>query len=143
MYQAAQTYARNALQSADPRNQEAQLLMTAAAKLQGIRDNWDEQKKNIDSAVIYNQKLWSAIVVLVTEESNQLPNDIKSNIANLANFVFNHSFRILADPKPERLDVLVSINRNIALGLRGIGVGDEKSKPTQTRVVAAGAFVAA
>jgi flagellar biosynthesis activator protein FlaF len=137
MYQATQTYARNALQSADPRNQEAQLLMNAAAKLQAVKDNWDDHKQTIDHALMNNQKLWSAIVVLVVAEDNQLPIDIKRNINNLANFTFNHTFRVLADPKPEKLDVLISINRNIALGLRGIAVGDEKKRVEQPVVMAA------
>ena len=127
MYQAASTYAKNALQAADPRNQEAQLLIMAASKLQAVKDNWDSYKSTLDAALIYNQKLWTAIVTLVSAEDNQLPAPIKANIANLANFVFNHTFRILAEPKQEKLNILVSINRNIAMGLRGIGEGEEKA----------------
>ena len=127
MYQAANTYAKNALQAADPRNQEAQLLIMAASKLQAVQDHWSGYKSTLDSALVYNQKLWTAIVTLVSTDDNQLPAPIKANILNLANFVFNHTFRILAEPKPEKLNILVSINRNIALGLRGIGEGEEKA----------------
>ncbi len=127
MYQAASTYAKNALQAADPRNQEAQLLMMAASKLQAVKDNWDSHKSTLDAALIYNQKLWTAIVTLVSAEDNQLPPPIKANIANLANFVFNHTFRVLSDPQSEKLSILININRNIAMGLRGIGEGEEKA----------------
>ena len=95
MYQATSTYAKNALYAADPRNQEAQLLMTGAAKLQAVRDNWDNHKKTLDEALIHNQKLWSAIVSLVSQPENMLPKEIKQNIANLGNFVFNQCVRIL------------------------------------------------
>jgi flagellar biosynthesis activator protein FlaF len=127
MYQAASTYAKNALQAADPRNQEAQLLMMAATRLQAVKDNWENRKTTLDPALVYNQKLWTAIVTLVSAEDNQLPVAIRANILNLANFVFNHSFRVLAEPEARKLDILISVNRNIALGLRGIGEGEEKA----------------
>ncbi len=127
MYQAASTYAKNALQAADPRNQEAQLLMMAATKLQAVKDDWDNRRTTLDPALIYNQKLWTAIVTLVSEEANQLPVAIKANILNLANFVFNHTFRVLAEPEARKLEILISINRNIALGLRGVDEGQEKA----------------
>ncbi len=137
MYQAASTYAKNALQAADPRNQEAQLLITAASKLQAVQDNWDSHKSTLDAALVYNQKLWTAIVTLVSSDDNQLPAQIKANILNLGNFVFNHTFRILSEPKPEKLNILVSINRNIALGLRGMGEGEEKAAKARAAEAAA------
>ncbi len=126
MYQAAQAYNKNALQAADPRSLEASALMHAAAKLQSVKDNWDDYKKNLDAALIWNQKLWSFLLTAATAESNPLPIQIKNNIANLAFFVFDHTNKIILEPKPERLNVLISINSNIAAGLRGYGTDGSK-----------------
>ena len=45
--------------------------------------------------------------------------DIKKNILNLAVFVFQRTVDIMADPTPKKLDILISINMNIAKGLSG------------------------
>jgi flagellar protein FlaF len=44
---------------------------------------------------------------------------VRQNIANLGLFVFNHTLAILADPRPETLGSLISINRELAAGLLG------------------------
>jgi len=46
-----------------------------------------------------------------------LPDEIKANVIKLCNFVDKHTVKILADADPEKLDVLININRNIAAGL--------------------------
>jgi flagellar protein FlaF len=55
----------------------------------------------------------------VIAEDNPLPVGIKTNILGLANFIFNQTFKIAADPQPQGLGILVNINRDIAAGLRG------------------------
>jgi flagellar protein FlaF len=34
-------------------------------------------------------------------------------------FIFNRTITVLAEPAPEKLKILISINREIAAGLRG------------------------
>ena len=51
---------------------------------------------------------------------NQLPQEIKQNLANLANFIVKHTMTLEAalEKKPESVGVLININREIAAGLR-------------------------
>ncbi len=58
----------------------------------------------------------------MTREDNPLPREIKQNIVNLGLFIFKHSFALMIDTDPAKLQVLININREIAAGLRGRGV---------------------
>lgn len=92
--------------------------MKAATRLQRVKDDFEVRQGDLDEALAYNRKLWTVLVSLVTQPENPLPLPIKQNVANLGIFVFNHTISVMADPKPERLDVLVNINRELAAGLR-------------------------
>ena len=111
--------AKSAQTTASPRELEASLLIKAATRLQAIVDDWATRENDLDAALGYNRKLWTLLVSAVVKEDNPLPVDIKRNIIALANFIFNQTFRIAADPKPAALGALVAINRDIAAGLRG------------------------
>jgi flagellar protein FlaF len=119
MQHAAQTYGAIAKKTASPRELEADLLLTAAARLQAIRDGWDKKHGELDAALLYNRKLWSIFVTSATSPENPLPAAIRQNVANLGLFVFNHTLSVLANPQPERLGSLITINRELAAGLRG------------------------
>lgn len=89
-----------------------------------MQDRWDELKMpstELDEALAYNRKLWTIFMTGITKADNPMPDDLKSNIINIGNFVFRHSLGVLADPKPEKLNTLISINKNLAEGLRGNG----------------------
>jgi len=101
--------------------------MKAATRLEGIRQDWTARAKDLDDALTYNRKLWTILVSSVTRPENPLPPAIKQNIANLGLFIFNHTLRLASDPAPERLAILVTINREIAAGLRGLGVPDSNA----------------
>lgn len=111
--------AKSAQNTASPRELEASLLIRAATRLQIIADDWGNRAREIDDALNYNRKLWTLLVSAIIQEDNPLPVEIKRNILGLANFIFNQTFRISAAPEPEGLAILVSINRDIAAGLRG------------------------
>jgi flagellar biosynthesis activator protein FlaF len=121
MHYAANAYSKVAQATQSPRELEALILMKAATRLQGIRDDWENRVKDLDEALTYNRKLWTVLVSSVTRPENPLPAPIKQNVANLGLFIFNHTLSLMSDPKPERLGILVSINRDIAAGLRGMG----------------------
>lgn len=116
--QAAQTYQRTQQATANPRELEASLLIKAAAKLQVVRDEWETARDQLHDAIGYNRKLWTLLSASALRPENPPP-ELKQNIANLAVFIFSHSLRILTEPAPERLTTLITINANIAAGLRG------------------------
>jgi flagellar protein FlaF len=119
MQHAAHAYGSIAKQTGNPRELEADLLLNAAARLQAIRDGWEGRRPELDAALIFNRKLWSIFVTSATSPENPLPAGVRQNVANLGIFVFKQTMAILADPKPETLGSLITINRELAAGLLG------------------------
>jgi flagellar protein FlaF len=120
MHNAANAYAKNAQSTGNPRELEAQLLMRAASKLQAIQDNSGTSEDEVVSALRYNRRLWLVFSGALGRPENQLPKEIKQNLANLANFIVKHTMTLEAaiEKKPESVGVLININREIAAGLR-------------------------
>jgi len=123
MHHGAQAYASTAkvTSTANPRDLEASLLLKAAARLQTVKDGWPVKSDDLLHALTYNRKLWTVLATAVTRPENPLPLEIKNNIANLGIFIFQRSIEMEFEPKPEKLAILVTINRNIAAGLSGRG----------------------
>lgn len=103
------------------RELEASVLAKAAMKLQLAQQNWqDEDHESVlDEALKYNQRVWSFFQSEVSQTENPLPEQIKQNILALSVFVDRRVFEVMAYPAPEKLDILININRNLAAGLRG------------------------
>ena len=74
------------------------------------------------TAVSAGGRLWPICITtpnLLSDAANPLPAAIKQNVANLGIFIFNHTLAVMTQPAPERLAILIDINREIAAGLRG------------------------
>jgi flagellar biosynthesis activator protein FlaF len=48
-----------------------------------------------------------------------LPREVRQNLANIGIFVMQQTFSVMTDPSPQKLQALISINREIAAGLSG------------------------
>ena len=92
--------------------------MKAATRLQAIREDWASKRPELFEALTYNRKLWTILVSSATEEGSPLPVAVKQNMANLGIFIFNHTLEVMTTPAPERLGILININRELAAGLR-------------------------
>lgn len=105
------------------RDLEATVLAKSAARLQDLRDNWtrEDHDAQLEDALSYNQRIWTFFQAELSVEDNPLPEEIKRNLLALSTFVDRRSFEVLAYPAPEKLDVLININMNVAAGLRGEG----------------------
>lgn len=117
---AAGAYGKHAQQhTPDQRETEARVLLKAVSAFQDIKKRWDTVKpEELDDALKYNRQVWMMFVdTAVEDDSSGRPMALRNNIANLGVFIFNHTLNILADPKPEKLDILIDINREIAAGL--------------------------
>lgn len=103
------------------RDIEATVLTKAAMQLQFIKENWtrDDHDAQLEDALNYNQRVWTFFQAELSMENNPLPEEIKRNLLALSIFVDRRSFEVLAYPSPEKLDVLININMNVAAGLRG------------------------
>jgi flagellar protein FlaF len=122
MRSAAQTYKSVARQTSNPRELEASLLLQAAARLQSVHDDWNQDaaiQTKLNDALLYNRKLWSVFLAEMTDANNPMPRDLRQNVANIGIFVMNHTVSVMQDPKPEQLGSLININREIAAGLLG------------------------
>ncbi|MCB1563118.1 MAG: flagellar biosynthesis regulator FlaF [Alphaproteobacteria bacterium] len=125
--QAASAYGDNAQKhTPDQRELEARILLKSARMLKDLQDNWENVTSElIESTLKYNRQIWMVFYDTAVEnpEGNR-PNDLRSNIVNLANFIFKREIDIMADPQKQKLDVLININHEIAAGLMAKDSGD-------------------
>ena len=64
-----------------------------------------------------NRRRWTIIASAMNEDDCPQQPEIRNNILNLALFVFRRTIDVISEPKPESLNILISINMNIAKGL--------------------------
>lgn len=113
--------------SLSSRELEARALLKSARAIQELQSRWDQvEHKELDEVLTTNRKLWMLFFDTAMEnpEGNR-PNDLRSNIVNLANFIFKRTLDILASPDKAKLEILVTINREIAAGLSMKQEGDK------------------
>lgn len=103
------------------RETEARVLTEAALKLKKCQRNWGHNNLDVqlDEALRYNQKIWSIFQSELEREDNPLPGKLKIDILRLAAFIDKRIFEVMAYPSPEKLNIIININQNIAAGLRG------------------------
>ena len=96
-------------------------MIKAAAKLQTVREAWGSEDVDLHEALTFNRKLWTILTTSATHRTNPLPDEIKNNIATLGVFVLSHTMGVSSEPAPGKLTVLITINRELAAGLRARG----------------------
>ena len=103
----------------DQRELEGRVLLKAAQKIQKIQSDWANMNaESLEEALSYNRQIWMMFVdTAATDKNPDRSDQLRSNIANLGNYIFKHTLSILADPKKEKLNILIEINREIAAGL--------------------------
>ncbi len=103
------------------RETEARVLSRAALKLKKCQENWGraDSDQQLDEALRYNQKIWSLFQGELEREDNPLPGKLKIDILRLAAFIDKRIFEVMAFPSPEKLNIIININQNLAAGLRG------------------------
>lgn len=112
-----QAYAATQKQTMSPREVEAMALTKAAVLLEEARGNSDNRDA-IAQALRFNHLLWTIIQADISEPENQLPAEIKANIMSLSIFIDKQTVKALKSSRPEDLEALININRNLAAGLR-------------------------
>lgn len=119
----------------DQRELEAHVLLKSAKYLNDLQNDWDSVTPDIlEETLKYNRQIWMMFydTALENPEENR-PNDLRSNIINLANFIFKREIEIMSEPKKEKLNILISINRDIAAGLmaKAGNDGDAVQQPNE------------
>lgn len=102
------------------RGVEAAVLTKAARKLKECRDNWDNKADGkLEAALKYNQRIWSIFQAELAQADHPLPKHLRSDILKLSGFVDRRILETMASPSPDKLDIVIRINENLAAGLRG------------------------
>lgn len=103
------------------RETEARVLTQAALKLRICQKRWDDENRSelLDDALNYNQRIWTIFQGELGKIDNPLPDHIKRDLLRLSGFIDKRIFEVMASPTPEKLDIIIKINENIAAGLRG------------------------
>jgi flagellar biosynthesis activator protein FlaF len=121
MSNAAQAYARTSQTTSSPREIEAQALLKAARQLQEVQANWAGPGKALDTALLFNRRLWSIFMSAAQTDENPQPLEVRQNIANIGVFVMKQTVDMQMNPDPAKLKSLIAINCNLAAGLSGRG----------------------
>jgi flagellar protein FlaF len=126
MYAHTQTQSLRAYESVSKATQsgreiEAAVLTKAAVKLKECQDDWDapDRDNRLEEALKYNQRIWSIFQSELSREDHELPKKLRLDILRLAAFIDRRIFEALAFPEPEKLNIVININNNLAAGLRG------------------------
>ena len=103
------------------RELEASVLTQAALKLTYCQQNWDapDRAERMVEALTHNQRIWSILQSELARDDNPLPKQLKEDLLSLSLFIDKRSFDIMAFPEMSKITMLISINLNIAAGLRG------------------------
>ncbi len=101
------------------RELEASVLVKAAHKLKHCKENWDrpDRDERLDEALRYNQRLWSFFQAELSSPDHPMPKKLREDLLSLSLFIDKRIFEVMASPSPEKLDILININLNIAAGL--------------------------
>ena len=101
------------------RELEGRILLKSNRNIKMLIDNWDDRPKELlEDVLTYNRQIWMLFYDTALENKGEgHTSDLRSNIVNLANFIFKREIEIITDPKKEKLDILININREIAAGL--------------------------
>ena len=73
----------------------------------------------LTTALKFNRQIWTIFLTSVTDAASPLAMDVRQHVANLGVFVLSQTAELQVAPEPEKLDILVKINRELAAGLRG------------------------
>lgn len=98
---------------------EAAALTRCAVMLSECQKNWDSPRRDEELAEVLriNQQVWSILQAELVDPENPLPKNIKEDLLTLSVFVDKRIIQVMADPVPEKLNILIDINLNIAAGL--------------------------
>jgi flagellar biosynthesis activator protein FlaF len=103
------------------RDIEAAVLTKAAHKLKTCQEHWDKADRDelLEEALNFNQRIWSIFQSELSSEDNPLPKKLRLDIIRLSTIIDKRIFETMAEPSPEKLNIIININNNLAAGLRG------------------------
>lgn len=103
--------------TSDPKTVEYQAFAQITSRLVRANENRTENFSEYVSALYDNTNLWKTLAYDLLDEENQLEQDLKVQLLNLANYSHQHAHKALKSDIGA--DALISINNMIMRGLRG------------------------
>ncbi|WP_246152395.1 flagellar biosynthesis regulator FlaF [Roseospira navarrensis] len=100
-----------------PRQAEAMAFIKASVMMEEAK-NKPEDTALFQQALRFNQLFWTILQADITDPENKLPAPIKANIMSLSIFVDKQTTKASRSCVGSDLDILISINRNLAMGLQ-------------------------
>jgi len=99
---------------------EAAVLTKGAYKLRECQQNWnsEDREQKLNDALKYNQLIWSIFQGELKKDDNPLNSQLRADLLQLSALVDRQIFETMGDPSPDKLDLVIDINNNIAAGLR-------------------------
>jgi flagellar biosynthesis activator protein FlaF len=116
----AEAYSKAQCAALTDRELEAAALMKAAALMRHAQAQWTspQRDKLLDEALRFNQRIWTFFQVSLMDKENKLPEEIKAQVLHLSAYVDRRIFEVMAFPEADKLSMLITINTNIAAGLK-------------------------
>lgn len=99
----------------NPRAVEAWGLTQAAIRMKDAQETSDREA--ILAAARLNWQLWTILQAELLSPDCPTPTEIRTNVLSLAKFIDKHTVDIIGDPEAGKLEVLITINRELAGGL--------------------------
>ena len=109
------TLYRTAPVAGTSRQIQAWALTEAALRIKAARDGGDTA--SLLAAIRLNWRLWTLFQAELLGPDCTVPEPVRSNLVSLAAFIDRQTVELLASPKPEAAEILISINRDLAMGL--------------------------
>jgi flagellar protein FlaF len=101
--------------------------MQAALRMKAGQTSGDVEQ--LLAAVRLNWRLWTILQSELLDPECPVPLELRTNVLSLARFVDKQTVEILNKPDPAKLDILISIDRELAGGLFESGSPAEASQP--------------
>jgi flagellar protein FlaF len=116
---AQQAYEQGSKATASGRQLEARALFKAARILEDCQRGWEspDHQQRLSEALRLNLKLWTVFQTELARPDHELPLDLRTDLLRLSAFIDRRSFQMMSRPDPGKLQALIDINRNIAMGL--------------------------
>lgn len=108
---------------------EAWGLTQAALRMMGAQESGE--KDAMIASVRLNWRLWTIFQAELLDPNSTVPEELRNNILTLAQFIDKHTLEFLGKPTPEKMAILISINRDLAAGIYEPN-REETSKPDST-----------
>ena len=121
-YQAAM---KNSLSTSSAQEVEAWALIELAGRLDRAAKSGD--KEQLLETMRLNWRVWTIFHAELANPDHAMKNDVRENMLSLCRYVDKRCVEIIRDPRPELLEVLITINRHIGNGLLGRAAGDDGS----------------